>query len=95
MCLSLDVIYHLIEDDVFKLHIQNLFNFSQKYVIIYSSNKNEEQTKHVKHRKFTNYIEKNIKNWELIKHIPNKYPYNPKDPENTSFADFYIYKKKD
>ena len=93
LVLSLDVIYHLVEDEVYFQYMENLFRASKRYIIIYSSNKDEIHTTHVKHRHFTSFIEQNHKEWTLIKKIPNKYPYDEKDPGNTSFADFYIYEK--
>lgn len=91
LVLSLDVIYHLVEDEVYFQYMENLFKASKRYIIIYSSNKDEIHTTHVKHRHFSSFIEQNHKEWTLIKKIPNKYPYDEKDPCNTSFADFYIY----
>ena len=93
LVLSLDVIYHLIEDKVFELYMNNLFKASKEFVIIYASNRNQEWCEHVKHRKFTDWIEKNKKDWDLYKFIPNKYPFDKDNQENTSFADFYIFKK--
>jgi hypothetical protein len=94
--LSLDVIYHLVEDDIFHRYMERLFSSSDAYVIIYSSNTDEnvrDQPRHVKHRKFTDWVECRAPDWELIRHIPNEYPGN--SPEGTgSFADFYIYYKK-
>lgn len=94
LCLSLDVIYHLIEDRVFEEYMKNLFEYSNKYVAIYASNKNELWSSHVKHRKFSDWIENYYgESVRLVKIIPNKYPYDPKNPDYTSFADFYIYEK--
>lgn len=93
LALSLDVIYHLIEDWVFEAYMSHLFGAAEKYVIIYSSNSDSQQLFHVKQRKFTNWIDSNCPNWEFVEIIKNKYPYNPKDPSNTSFADFYVYRK--
>jgi len=94
LTLSLDVIYHLIEDRVFENYMETLFGASTKFVIIYASNKTSSQlTYHVKHRKFTDWVEFNKKDWNLLKFIPNKYPAqddNGNDP-STSFADFYIF----
>lgn len=95
LSLSLDVIYHLVEDHIFEDYMHKLFNSSKEYVIIYSSNQDQyigEKSKHVKHRNFTKWVESNLKNWELLKTIPNKYPYNG-DYKESSFADFFIYKK--
>lgn len=94
LTLSLDVIYHLIEEDVFLVYMKRLFESSQKFVIIYSSNtdKNRKfQAAHVKHRKFTEWIDLKLE-WTLVQHIPNRYPYNGKDNEE-SLAEFFIYEK--
>ena len=93
LALSLDVIYHLIEDDVFDAYMHRLFASAEKYVIIYSSNKIGEQcVEHVKHRKFTDWVEKNAKNFALLQFIPNQYPIKDKeDAPDTSFADFYVF----
>jgi hypothetical protein len=95
LTLSLDVIFHLVEDDIFEEYMRRLFASSNRYVVIYSSDTDEntsEQGPHVKHRKFTEWIENNLINWRLIRHIPNKYPYKG-DVKKGSSADFYIYKK--
>lgn len=95
LAISLDVIFHLIEDDVFADYMENLFQAAGKLVIIYSSNQDdpiEPSSIHVKHRKFSNWIEAHQPTWNLTKHIANPYPYNG-DSEMTSFADFHIYEK--
>ena len=94
LSISLDVIYHLIEDDVFDLYMNNLFSSSNKFVCIYSSNNNSGGGKHVKHRKFTDWIDKYMsKDWKLKEFIPNKYHISRKNREITSQADFYFYEK--
>lgn len=95
LVLSLDVIYHLIEEKIFTNYLELLFASSLKYVVIYSSNTSvqlPQQSGHVKHRIFTEWIEKNIKGWTLSQVIKNKYPFNG-DISNSSIADFYIYRK--
>jgi hypothetical protein len=96
MAMSLDVIYHLIEDSVYDKYMNHLFNFSNKYVVIYAYDCDEfdNYAPHVKPRKFTNWVKSNREDFTLIKHIPNKFPYQKNNPETTSFADFYIYEKK-
>ncbi len=94
LVISIDVIFHLLEDEVFDAHMTQLFASSNKYVIIYSSNVNDvsDVKTHVRQWKFTDWVESNAKNFSLIEKIDNKYPYKEGDL-NTSFADFYIYKK--
>lgn len=95
LVLSLDVLFHLIEDKVFNDYMWRLFNSSSDYVIIYSSNYKEQIADHVKSRQFTKWIENNVsRKWELLDFIKNKYPFNEKDPDNTSISDFYFYIKK-
>jgi len=99
LTLSLDVIYHLVEDEVYTKYMETLFGSSKKFVIIYSSNYDKEiilkrRISHVKHREFTLWIEKNASGFTLIEHIPNRYPLKKNDP-TTTFADFYIFEKQD
>lgn len=96
MSLSLDVIFHLIEDDVFETYMNNLFDSSSKYVCIYSNNYEDEYYgEHQKNRKFTEWIVNRRKNWELVKFVKQKYPYDPKvkDEIDTSISDFYFFQK--
>lgn len=95
LVLSCDVIYHLIEYDVYKEYMDNLFSMSNKYVIIYALDRDVDHCQHVRFRKFSDYIKKNLKEWDMIEHIPNKYPQLVlgKNNENTSPSDFYIYEK--
>lgn len=95
LTLSLDVIYHLTEDRVFDKYMHDLFTAASKYVIIYASNtdKNDDgQAIHVKHRRFTNWVNLNKKDWKLIQRVENIYKLKDNNLEE-SFADFYIYQK--
>lgn len=94
LTLSLDVIYHLTEDSVYENYMRNLFDMSNKYVIIYSSNFELNRTGHERRRKFTDWIDGNRSSFELIKFIPNKYPIKEFGQETTdeSASDFFIYK---
>lgn len=100
LVLSLDVIYHLIEDDVFDKYMHMLFSAAQRFVIIYASNDEKYNSalaghvKHVRHRKFTDWIAKNIKEpFVLHKFIPNEYPFDSRNQSDTSFADFFIFRR--
>ncbi|MFT4824036.1 MAG: hypothetical protein ACI9GB_002619 [Halioglobus sp.] len=98
LTISLDVIYHLIEDSVFSDYMSVLFDSATKFVIIYSSNSNGEEygrAPHVKHREFVPWIESNRPKWRLIQHLENRYPYVSGDNVNGSFSDFYIFSLSD
>lgn len=94
LSLSLDVIYHLVEDEVFNDYIRRLFQAAKRFVVIYSSDHEELpalDAPHVRHRRFSNWIAKNQSEWRLIEHVKNPYPWDAK-LETGSFADFYFYR---
>ncbi|MFU8843255.1 MAG: class I SAM-dependent methyltransferase [Bacteroidales bacterium] len=93
LTLSLDVVFHLTEDDVFHEYMKSLFGCSTHYVIVYSSNTDKPQRVHEKDRAFTKWVEQYAPGWKLIKMINNPYPFDPKDPDNTSKADFYFFER--
>lgn len=92
LTLSLDVIFHLVEDDVFAEHMRALFDHAERFVVIYASNEDRDgPAAHVRHRRFTDWVERQRPEWRLRSTVPNAYPADPADPDETSFADFYMY----
>jgi hypothetical protein len=91
LALSLDVIYHLIEDVIFTRYLSHLFAAAERYVIIYSNNRERTQTYHERSREFTRFIADNVRGWQLQGEIPNPYPWDRRDPARTSHASFFIY----
>ena len=92
LALSLDVIYHLVEDHVFDAYMRRLFESARRFVIIYSSNADQETpAEHVRHRQFTRWVEHNRPGWHLHSYHKNSYPFDSQNIEQTSFADFYVY----
>lgn len=93
--LSLDVIYHLVEDDVFQAHMEMLFDAARHFVIIYSSNENQDPAlsyTYIRHRNFLRWVEENANGWKLEEHVPNAFPFKG-DVRNESFADFYVFSR--
>jgi SAM-dependent methyltransferase len=95
LSLSLDVIYHLVEDPVYDAYMRQLFESAQRFVIVYSSNRDQSRPRgHVRHREFTRWVEQNKPEWHLLSTLKNAYPYDAADPERTSFADFYVFARR-
>lgn len=95
LALSLDVLYHLVEDPVFEGYMRTLFGAALRHVIIYSSDFDDRSGRdgpHVRHRRFTEWVRGNIPGWTLVRHIPNAFPYAG-DHTTGSFADFFVYRK--
>jgi hypothetical protein len=84
LVLSCDVIYHLIEENVYKEYMEKIFSMSKKYVIIYAPNINYNESVHVKKREFIEYIFDNYPNFNLVKRI-----------KKNIGCPFYIFQKND
>lgn len=96
LALSLDVLYHLVEDEIFHIYLYHLFNSGKQYVVIYSgdeANVPGHHDPHVRLRKFTDYVAQYFNEWKLDRKVKNKYSLAEYGPDLGSFADFYVYKK--
>jgi SAM-dependent methyltransferase len=83
--ISLDVIYHLIEDDVFARYVRNLFNCARRFVIIYGLDREQMRPRHVavRFRKYSDYIATNIPEFRIAQHVSEK----------EKFYDFFLYER--
>lgn len=66
LSLSLDVIYHLVEEDVFVDYMNTMFSIGE-YVCLYTTNSEHNTTvPHIKHRNVEEFVSNNYKNYKLI-----------------------------
>jgi hypothetical protein len=73
--------------------MNDLFEAATCFVIIYSDNRESPRDSlHVRHRRFSDWIEQNQPGWLLVRHIPNKFPYQM-ETQMGSWADFWIYRR--
>lgn len=87
LTLSLDVIYHLLEDEVYRSYLKNLFGTSRRHVIVYSSNRDDKAlARHVRHRRFVDDVGVAFPEFKLTGHIENPL-------REQSFADFYFFSR--
>ena len=94
LAISLDVIYHLLEDGVFERYLSDLFAVSTRLVVVYSSDTEEEtEWPEVRHHRFTTWVAEQAPDWTLRERIPNRFPYVPGDVDS-SWADFYVFEPK-
>jgi SAM-dependent methyltransferase len=94
LALSLDVIFHLIEDEVFNDYIDRLFSSSRRFVLIYSSCVNfQPVAPHVRHRNFISTVATRCPNWHVVDVIANRYPVHDiaTQQDGCSFSDFYLF----
>jgi hypothetical protein len=87
LAISLDVIYHLIEDSVFETYMTHLFAAGMKFVIIYATNRAIPGTApHVRHRHFTSWVAARYPELQLTQVVegPSSSP---------ARADLYVYER--
>jgi SAM-dependent methyltransferase len=87
LALSLDVVYHLTEDAVFEAYLRHLFGAGQRLVVIYSTNTEIGGTApHVRHRRFTPWVEAACPQWRLVRVAPGP-------SAGPARADFFVYER--
>lgn len=92
LALSLDVIYHLIEDEVFDDYMTRLFRSSRRFVIIYAYNFEKlYESKHERGREFLSWCDRHVKDWKLLHTEKNPFPYDVNNPTETSQSDFFVF----
>lgn len=100
LCLSLDVIYHLSNDDVYRLYLDHLFSASSRFVIIYSNSEDgsragvNESAGYVRFRNVLEDLKRRKPEWSLVSAIPNRFPFSAVNPSQTSFADFFVFERQ-
>jgi SAM-dependent methyltransferase len=83
LALSLDVIFHLVEDEVFEAYLRALFNAADRFVVVYSRDREApDPGRHVRWREFTPWIAENIAGWELSHREPAPSP---------EYQDFHVF----
>lgn len=91
LALSLDVIFHLVEDPVFDHYMKDLFASATRFVIIYSTNIDASDPQpHIRHRLFTRWIEQHAPDWLLAHRVINPHLLSP-DGRSGSPCNFYIF----
>lgn len=75
LALSLDVIFHLVEDTTFERYMSALFRAADRFVIMYSSDVDQRTPgPHERHRKFSTWVARNAPEWGLVKTLGNVLP---------------------
>ena len=82
LTMSLDVLYHLVEYEVWELHLKWLFTLGE-YVLIYGMDREDRGDRHVVSRRFTEYIERLYDNFTLLETADGSH----------EKVKFYLYKK--
>ena len=84
LALSVDVIFHLVEDDVYEAYMRAIFNAADRFVVIYARDRDESPAlkRHVRWREFTPWIEQNVAGWRLSQVDPGP---------SAEYQDFHVF----
>lgn len=95
MCISLDVIYHLVEDQVFNSYMRRLTKSASKYVLIYASDRNKRiRQQHVRHRCYSDWMSAHAPEFQEKRVWEHPYPMTgDSNRKETSFAFFRLYER--
>ncbi len=88
LALSLDVIYHIVADEVFEAYMSDLCDASTGLIVIYSTDTDAVEAEHVRHRAFSRWMSRNRPDLRLERTIPNPHP---GVGEQESNAGFHVY----
>lgn len=95
VALSIDVIFHLTEDEVYERYMADLFSATNKWVVLYTSDSDNFREHpghpHVRHRPVRRDIAQRFPDWRLERVIENRYPWTG-DPDVSSWSDFFFYR---
>ena len=85
LVISLDVIYHLVEDQVFDQYMHSIFSVSGRYVVVFSPNFYKYGAAHVKFRRFVPWVKEHFPEFQLVGSLANPLP--------GEAADFFFFDK--
>lgn len=97
LVLSLDVIYHLIEDNVYDVHLRHVFGAARRHVVLFTSDRDDPSLSgtfapHVRHRPVLRDVAERFPEWKLLQRIDNPRAWR-REGASGSVADFFIYSR--
>jgi hypothetical protein len=93
LTLSIDVIYHLVEDEVYHAHLSRLFDAADRWVVVYSSDRPEQPGDagvHCRSRLWTPWVAEHRPEWRLAERLENAHPWTPENPGG-SWSEFFVF----
>lgn len=96
LALSLDVTYHLIEDEAYTAYLNDLFGAAERYVLIYASDLDhfDPAFPHVRHRPVVKEASERFSEWRFVRTEKNPYYRDPQSTKFGSFAQFHVFEKR-
>jgi SAM-dependent methyltransferase len=95
MGVSLDVLFHLVEEEVYERYLRDLFAAADRIVVIYARDVDGPQVFHERNRSFTRRLAQLAPGWHLEEKIESPFRAEARDAEEAkNVADFFVFLKK-
>lgn len=96
LSLSLDVLFHLVEDEVYFEYLDRLFNAGRRFVVVYSTSTDSapRTLRHVRHRPVETDIATRFPGFERLAEVEAALPPPPTEGESGPVR-FFMYRRKD
>ncbi len=96
LALSLDVIFHLVEDHVYETHLRMLFGATTRYAILYttSTKRRVRSLGHVRHRDIVADVEERFTDFERMTDVESTFP-KPVQGKGDLKTCFHVYRRID
>jgi hypothetical protein len=91
LALSLDVIFHLVDDDVFETYMGRLCESCRSHLILYTTDYDRMLGAHERHRRVTSWMQERP-DFTLVRSVPNPYA-GSRDSHEESDAGFLMYRR--
>ena len=93
LAISLDVIYHLVEDCAYHDYLRHVFQSAERYVMLYTAAFPKTGLKgHICHRDAKDDVAKTFPGWRLAQVVRNRYPSEEYGAQGSP-AEFLVYEK--
>lgn len=94
LAISLDVLFHVVEQDAYDAYLRHLFQSAHRYVIIYSVNDDRAFPEpYSRPRRFTGWVAEHEPAWALEEVIENENKVGATRPDG-SWSDFYVFHRR-
>jgi len=89
LSVSLEVVFHIVEDDLYELYMEHLFAAARRLCVIFTSARpaDELQPAHMRYRDVVAHVADRLPGWSLDRVIPNRHP-------ELSDSEFYAFVRR-
>ncbi len=95
LTVSLDVLFHLVEDEVYTTYMEHLFASADRLVVIYARDVDGPQTYHERNRSFTRFVRERLPAWAQLEKIGSPFLAEARNEQDAAnVAEFFVFAKE-